>query len=111
MHISLKDDAAGYDILSSTINNSLILNRYIEVKALDDNHGFYFSINQKKFAQKMGDLYYLYLVDLKQNQVEIIKNPITKIFKESNKWNIEIEKYYIKKDSVSLYENKPCLSG
>lgn len=111
VHISLKDDAAGYDILSSTINNSLILNRYIEVKALDDNHGFYFSINQKKFAQKMGDLYYLYLVDLDENLVEIIQNPAKSIFVEADEWNIEIDKYYISKDSVSLYEKKPCLSG
>ena len=59
----------------------------------------------------MGDLYYLYLVDLDEKLVEIIQNPAKSIFGEADKWNIEIEKYYISKDSVSLYEKKPCLSG
>lgn len=98
--ISNIDVSAGYDIVSFNTMYSLEYDRFIEVKAIAKNKGFYWSSNEFEVAKIKGDKYYLYLVDLSQINDEnyepiIITNPSKEIMSSAD-WLVEIEKYYIR---------------
>ena len=61
--ISESDTAAGYDIQSYLDDNSLLLNKFIEVKSYSGEVSFYWSSNEMKIAKIKSDQYYIYLVD------------------------------------------------
>jgi len=101
--ISSEFTNAGYDIESFTGFNSIIPNRYIEVKSYKDNVAFYWSKNEAKTAEELGDDYFLYLVDrrkyhLKDYKPMIIKDPYNRVFYndiwkvETETWKISLEK-------------------
>jgi len=101
-----KDVLAGYDILSweTEYVNDKLVPRYIEVKAISRNDsGFYWTRNEIKKAQKLNDRYHLYLLPtIGNNQfdidaLEIISDPITKVFNNSNYWNQQVEMYLFSK--------------
>lgn len=101
-HIAKKNVLAGFDILSweAESDNNHEVPRYIEVKAISrEDYNFYWSHNEIEKAQKMTTRYYLYLlpvIDNKQFDVgalEIISDPITKVFNNSKRWNQQIETY------------------
>ena len=92
---------AGYDIKSYNTNESIILDRYIEVKSYTDNEdaiSFYWSKNEIKVANNEGDNYYIYIVNrdkiVDSNYIpEIIKNPYELIFNNVSEWEKECESY------------------
>ena len=90
---------AGYDIESFTGFNSIVPNRFIEVKSYNENIAFYWSKNEAKTAEELGDDYYLYLVDrskyhLKDYEPMIIKDPYNRVF-NNEIWKIETETWKI----------------
>lgn len=90
---------AGYDIESFTGLNTLIPNRFIEVKSYTSLVSFYWSRNEVYIAKEHGEEYFLYLVDrsryhLKNYKPIILKNPYDRIFK-SKLWKIETENWKI----------------
>lgn len=64
--ISSIDVRAGYDILSYHNSNSQGYNRYIEVKSYRGKPHFYWSANERRVAEALGENYYLYLIDLSE---------------------------------------------
>lgn len=99
--ISEIDVCAGYDLLSFESNDSLCYDRFIEVKAISRQHGFYWSSNELEIARLKGTYYHLYLVDLsKINRQDyeptIITNPANVIM-QSDDWLVEPQTYQIRK--------------
>ncbi len=98
--ISDVDVGAGYDIVSFESNDSVSFDRFIEVKAVTRQLGFFWSKNELEIAKLKGEQYYLYLVDLSKigmpeyNPV-IIPNPAETII-NSIDWLVEPESYHIK---------------
>lgn len=97
--ISEYDVAAGYDILSFESKNSLMIDRFIEVKGYTKNVSFYWSRNEIDVSKIKKDNYYIYLVDI--NKIEnknyipiIIKNPFLNVL-NNKKWNKCVENFFI----------------
>lgn len=95
-HISLKNEAAGYDIKSVTIVGKTEEPRYIEVKAVSpDTYRFYWSQNEIRVSKLLKKTYYLYLLPVKSrmkfinDKIIIISDPIQQIFDKSDTWNVE----------------------
>jgi len=94
---------AGYDIQSFDDINSIIFDRFIEVKSYEGNKPyFYWSRNEYQVAKRKQKKYWLYLVNRKEMNTEdylpiMIQNPYQKIFKndlwkkETENWKISIE--------------------
>lgn len=61
--ISELDTSAGYDIESYEDDNSLLLDKFIEVKSYTGIPSFFWSSNEVDTAKEKEDRYYLYLVD------------------------------------------------
>ncbi|MFZ5353024.1 MAG: DUF3883 domain-containing protein [Bacillota bacterium] len=99
--ISHIDVSAGYDIVSFNNDQSEVYDRYIEVKAIGSNCGFYWSKNEIQVAKLKGETYYLYLVDIsKVDSYEyepcIICDPANRLV-GSDEWLFEAQSYYIRK--------------
>jgi hypothetical protein len=99
--ISEIDVGAGYDIVSFDNVMSIVHDRFIEVKAVSKDEGFFWSRNEMDTAQLKKDNYYLYLVDLnKIGCVDyapiIINNPIKNLL-NSDEWFIETQSFFVKK--------------
>jgi hypothetical protein len=81
-HIAELDVAAGFDVLSATIEGDEICQRFIEVKAVPQHSlRFYWTQNEVEVARAVGPLYYLYLVPIRADglpdvdRVTIISDP------------------------------------
>jgi hypothetical protein len=91
--ISTIDVSAGYDIASFISLGSSFIDKFIEVKSYSKNLSFYWSKNEIETARKLGDHYFLYLIDRSQyrnNDYEprIIQNPYNSIYRSSD-WSKE----------------------
>lgn len=98
--ISEIDTSAGYDIVSFNTRDSVLPDRFIEVKAVS-NTGFYWSRNEYEVAKLKGTNYYLYLVELNCLMRPdycplIVQNPAIKIM-ESDSWFVQAESYFVKR--------------
>lgn len=87
-----KVNGLGYDIKSFENVDSLIHDRFIEVKSFANPY-FYWSLHEQSVAAELGHRYYLYLIDYKKMPNEhyspiIIKDPIS-YFSRSANWLIE----------------------
>ncbi len=99
--ISEIDVSAGYDIVSFEDAFSCKHDRFIEVKAVSNGNGFFWSKNEMDTAKRKANQYYLYLVDLQKINCEgyipsIIRNPIDNIL-DSDEWFKETQSLFIKK--------------
>ena len=97
--ISLEYVNAGFDIISFNDADSLIHDRFIEVKSFQNELSFYWSKNEIHKAKELSDKYFLYLVDrskmVSQDYLpKIFQNPYEKIF-ESELWKKETENWKI----------------
>jgi Domain of unknown function (DUF3883) len=91
--------AEGYDISSYEDENSIMNDRFIEVKSYVGTPYFYWSRNEMNISKIKGSSYYLYLVD--RNQMHkvgyipiIIQNPSINVLK-NDKWDKQVENYKI----------------
>lgn len=99
--ISDIDVAAGYDVLSYDSDASKRHDRFIEVKSYHNIPQFFWSSNEYETAKKIGDKYWLYLVDMEQYLTPgyspiTISNPAT-IFDCTEDWIIEVASWKITK--------------
>ena len=95
-HISVKNEAAGYDIKSVTVVGDSAEPRYIEVKAVPlDSYRFYWSQNEIRVAELLNTNYFLYLLPVKSikefatDKMKIISDPLSVIFDNSDNWYVE----------------------
>ena len=95
-HISVKNEAAGYDIKSVTVAGDNTEPRYIEVKAVSpDSYRFYWSQNEIRVGELLNTNYYLYLLPFRSkmeftiDKIKIISSPIRVIIDNSDTWNVE----------------------
>lgn len=93
---------AGYDIESYNNRDSIINDRFIEVKSFNSDVSFYWSKNEVEAAEDFGESYFLYLVDRSRiGDLDyiptVIQNPYKKVFlnefwkKEIQDWKIILE--------------------
>jgi hypothetical protein len=94
-HVSERNAAAGYDVLSATVANGTRLRRFIEVKAVSrQNFRFYWTQNEVEVAAALGPLYYLYLVPVNAggvpdvSEAKQISDPCTAVLSSAN-WRFE----------------------
>ena len=101
-HVALDDVMAGYDILSweTEHQKGKAVPRYIEVKAVRKTDSrFYWSRNEVEKAKELAGRYYLYLLPVIGSKVfdmdglEIIPNPIARVFDNPKNWNRRVETY------------------
>lgn len=98
--ISSIDVTAGYDIVSYETNSSTEIDRFIEVKAINHEKGFFWSENEYEVAKLKGTRYYLYLVNLEKiskvnYEPMMICNPANSIMKSEN-WLVETQTYHVR---------------
>lgn len=98
--ISSIDVTAGYDVVSYESCSSKEIDRFIEVKAVNHEMGFFWSENEYEIAKLKGNKYYLYLVNLdkirnKNYEPIMICNPANTIMKSEN-WLVETQTYHVR---------------
>lgn len=89
----------GYDIASFDTKESLLNDRFIEVKSYTGSPSFYWSRSEVEISRVKGKKYFLYLVNRAElNSPDyipiIIQNPYEKVLK-GNVWEKQIESYFI----------------
>ncbi len=83
--VSEEDVGAGYDIISFSSKGVLEHDQFIEVKSYAGDERFHWSAKETEVAQKLGENYHLYLIDMKKIQrndycPRIINGPYTYFF-------------------------------
>ena len=99
--ISDIDVMAGYDIVSYDDRSSETYNRFIEVKAISSDCGFFWSENELRAAKNKREKYYLYLIDLgsiddPSYDPIMIPDPANRIMTSPN-WLVEPQSYRIRR--------------
>ena len=102
--ISESNVGAGYDIVSYQMDSSILIDKFIEVKSIDNRESFFWSRNEIDVARIKENEYFLYLVDrTKMNDYGyepiIIQNPYEQIL-NNDRWNKRIEKYFIQMQNI-----------
>jgi len=99
--ISSLSASAGYDIKSYLSDDSIVLDKFIEVKSYSAEQKFYWSKNEIEVAKRERDNYFLYLVDI--NQIKdvgympmIFQNPSISILQNSD-WKSACQNWEFKK--------------
>lgn len=93
---------AGYDIESYSSLDSIVIDKFIEVKSFSQSIAFYWSRNEISKAEELGDKYYLVLVDRNNidnpvYQPKWFQNPFRIVF-QSDFWQKEVETWKISFD-------------
>jgi len=100
-HVSLENASAGYDIKSFTVEDHIVSERFIEVKAVSTiEKKFYMSKNEVKKSREYKANYYLYLLpvlvknEFDLNNLLIIQDPSSEVF-GSSKWRVTCDQFEI----------------
>jgi hypothetical protein len=100
-HTSLEDTSAGYDIKSFTVEDNVVSDRFIEVKAVSViEKKFFMSRNEVEKSKHYGNKYYLYLLPVlgknkfDLNNILIIQDPNNAVF-NSNKWRVNCDHFEV----------------
>lgn len=109
IHLRESEIARGYDILSFEGYDSILPDRYIEVKTFRGHPHFYWTENEIAAARKYKEHYYLYLVDIDcindaGYEPQIIPNPAI-LFDDENLWSHQVMQYAF---SLNADENIPA---
>lgn len=106
LHIALEDAGAGYDIKSYVNEESKEHDKYIEVKCYSpETKRFFISRNEIETSKKLGNHYFLYLVDSTFNEPPIIiPNPYDNIFNNTDVEKV-VESYQISISNLKNVEN------
>lgn len=102
VRISDENVEAGYDIESFRELDSIVIDKFIEVKSFSGDISFYWSKKEVETARILKDKYYLYLVDRSKitdtdYEPKMFQDPYQKIF-ESELWKKEITNWRITLD-------------
>ena len=108
-HLGETEIARGYDILSFESFDSILPDRYIEVKTYRGHPHFYWTENEIAAARKYTDHYYLYLIDIDRindtaYEPQIIPNPAI-LFDDENLWSHQVMQYAF---SLNADQNIPA---
>lgn len=100
----------GYDIASFDTEESILNDRFIEVKSYSGSPTFYWSRNEIEVSSAKGKRYFLYLVNRSQlNNPDyiptIIQNPYENVLKDGS-WDKQIESYFISRVAVAFITNE-----
>lgn len=94
-HVAAEDVSAGYDIESVTVDESGMLPRYIEVKAVSPTtYRFFWTANEIAMSRELRTLYFLYLVplgsggQLQMSHLRIIRDPVNHVFSIDGDWKV-----------------------
>jgi hypothetical protein len=93
---------AGFDIESFDDSNSIIIDRFIEVKTCSNKLEFYWSANEVEVSRILKDMYFLYIVDCRMlDKIDyhpvILRNPYSTVFlseewtKEEQSWKFTLK--------------------
>jgi hypothetical protein len=98
--ISMIDVCAGYDIVSFEGSGSEGYDRLVEVKAVSQNNGFYWSKNEMESARLNGVHYHLCLVDLgriddSSYEPYTVADPAT-VLANSEEWLLEPQSFFVR---------------
>jgi hypothetical protein len=95
-HVSAKQPYACYDILSTTVNGSLIDRRYIEVKAVPlETYRFLWTAAEVEVAHLLRRRYFLYLLpvvgrnEFDLNRLLIVSDPWVAVYQDHTSWRVE----------------------
>jgi len=96
---------AGYDIETFEDIDSILIDKFIEVKSYQGEISFYWSKNEIDRAKELKSKYYLYLIDRlkiteKDYKPQQLQDPYKKIF-ENDLWKKETESWKITLDDLS----------
>jgi hypothetical protein len=103
--ISQENASAGFDIKSYSHENGILIDRFIEVKAVSvDNYEFFWSANEIEASKRYRSHYHLYIapvgasMSLMIDKLLIISNPFQSIF-SSKQWEFQCQvmKFNLKK--------------
>ncbi|HEY8784763.1 DUF3883 domain-containing protein [Flavobacterium sp. UBA6046] len=88
---------AGYDIESFNDVDTILINRYIEVKSFSRSISFFWSINEIQIARDKQDEYFIYLVNRDEMELPgycplMISNPYKYIY-ENPDWKRDVGQY------------------
>jgi hypothetical protein len=103
--ISHIDTSAGYDISSLSSQDSLIIDKFIEVKSYSGSPYFYWSKNEIKIAEQERGNYFLYLINRDEMNQEgycplIIQNPYKNILNNNN-WQKDCQSWKFEESKLS----------
>ena len=99
-HIAAEDVSAGYDVESVTRVEGGFVPRLIEVKAVPaSTHGFYWTRNEIKAAERLRGWYYLYLLPVVSgdtfdvNNLQIMQDPFHTVLQNTLEWSVKPDLY------------------
>lgn len=97
--ISEKHANAGYDIESFDDLDSIVFDRFVEIKSYEGEVSFYWSRNEVERAKELREKYYLYLVDRSRiteddYKPQKLQDPYKKVF-DNELWKKEITNWKI----------------
>jgi hypothetical protein len=97
VRVSEEYSNAGYDIESFNDTETILINRFIEVKSYAGNVSFFWSNNEIESAKDKEDQYFIYLVNREEMERPgyhplIISNPYKNVF-NNPQWTREIGQY------------------
>jgi len=99
--VSDENVSLGYDVQSFNSRQSLLVDRFIEVKSFTGNeYRFIWTRYEVEVAKEFGDAYFLYLVDKARMadtsyQPLIMQNPYREVFDDQGPWRIDPHSWLI----------------
>ena len=106
VHVSRHSASAGFDISSLRVKATrLVESRLIEVKAVSgEDLGFFISAEEATVARQLGDIYFLYLVPIRDGEpvlddLVIIRDPVRQVLAENAEWEVEASGYHCRRRS------------
>ena len=104
VHVSLHSTSAGFDIASLRMNGAAsVESRLIEVKAVScEDFGFFLSLQETKVARRSGDIYFLYLVPIRNgepvlDELVIIRDPARNVLDAPAEWEVQASGYHCRR--------------
>jgi len=104
VHVSRHSASAGFDIASLRVTAAVLVeSRLIEVKAVSrDDFGFFLSAQEAMVARQAADVYFLYLVPVRNGypiceELVIIRDPLRNVLTATAEWDVEASGYHCKR--------------
>ena len=104
IHVSRYSASAGFDIASLRVKAAMLVeSRLIEVKAVScDDFGFFFSSQEATVARRSRDIYFLYLIPIRngepvRDELVIIKDPARHVLDATAEWEVETSGYHCRR--------------
>ena len=104
VHVSRRSASAGFDIASLRVKAAMLVeSRLIEVKAVSfEDFGFFLSAQEAMVARRSADIYFLYLVPIRngdpiRDELVIIRDPARHVLAGTTEWEVEASGYHCRR--------------